>query len=172
MNSDECIVTGDFCSLCVAKAGSRCWIDCITRMRADDVVHLMIQVQFIVNCYIHPLPAELVEVRRALISYMYLNAQNPQPTHPINAQPLESIQLFATRMAAKVWNGSADELNERFSLPSLSQKRNYFKLLFIYKFLHGFYFLPPNHLFFTPPPILDIIIVNLTIAFCQNCIIL
>ena len=37
-------------------------------------------------------------------------------------EALESIRLFATRMAAKVWNGSADELNERFSVPTLSQR--------------------------------------------------
>ena len=53
-----------------------------------------------------------------------------------------------------MWNGSADELNERFSLPTLSQRQNKF---FIYM---DFISCLPITLFFTSPLILDIIIVN------------
>ena len=48
-------------------------------------------------------------------------------------QQLERIQLFATRIASKQWTESADSLNSHFCLPSLCLRRNYLKLLYMYK---------------------------------------
>ena len=46
---------------------------------------------------------------------------------------LESVQLFATRIAARSWTTDSESLNHHFQLPSLSSHRAYFKLLTTYK---------------------------------------
>ena len=51
---------------------------------------------------------------------------------------LESVQLFATRMAARSWTTDSESLNHHFQLPSLS----YFKLLTTYKCLNSYTFCP------------------------------
>ena len=52
-------------------------------------------------------------------------------------QQLENVQLFATRMASKQWNESAETLNGHFNLPPLTTRRTYFKLLYLYKLVNG-----------------------------------
>ena len=53
-------------------------------------------------------------------------------------QQLERIQLFATRIASKQWSESADTLSSHFCIPSsLCLRRNYLKLLFMYKVVNS-----------------------------------
>ena len=49
--------------------------------------------------------------------------------HLSKHKQLEKVQVFATRMAAKQWNESAETLNRHFNLPPLTT-RLYFKLLY------------------------------------------
>ena len=58
---------------------------------------------------------------------------------------LEPIQLFATRLSSRNWSANSDTLNWHFKLPSLSDRRNYFKLLF---FKFKFLYCPPGVFFF------------------------
>ena len=44
---------------------------------------------------------------------------------------LESVQLFATRIASKSWKENSVSLNRRFELSTLEHRRQYFKLLLI-----------------------------------------
>ena len=62
------------------------------------------------------------------------------------------IQLFATRIASKQWTESADTLNSHFCLPSLYLRRNYLKLLFMYKLVNSCVFCPYGLLQFHPNP--------------------
>ena len=59
-------------------------------------------------------------------------------------QLLESVQLFATRMAARSWTSDSESLNHHFQLPSLSSLRIYFKVLSTYKCLNSYIFCPPG----------------------------
>ena len=73
--------------------------------------------------------------------------------HLFNKQQLERIQLFATRIATKQWSESADTLSSHFCLPSsLFLRRNYLKLLFMYKLVNNFVFCPYGLLQFHPNP--------------------
>ena len=47
-------------------------------------------------------------------------------------QQLGKVQLFATRIASKQWSGSANTLNSHFNF---CLRRNYLKLLYLYKLL-------------------------------------
>jgi len=58
---------------------------------------------------------------------------------------LESVQLFATRMAARSWTSESESLNHHFKLPSLSSRRTYFKVLSTYKCLNSSTFCPPGN---------------------------
>ena len=60
-------------------------------------------------------------------------------------QLLESVQLFATRMAARSWTSDSESLNYHFQLPSLSSRRIYFKVLSTYKCLNSYIFCPPGN---------------------------
>ena len=62
------------------------------------------------------------------------------------------MQLFATRMASKQWNESAETLNGHFNLPPLTTRRTYFKLLYLYKLVNGYVFCPPGLLAYNPNP--------------------
>ena len=53
-------------------------------------------------------------------------------------QQLEKVQLFATRIASKQWSESANTLNSHFNLPSLCLRRNYLKMLYLYKLVNGY----------------------------------
>ena len=55
---------------------------------------------------------------------------------------LESVQLFATRLSSRQWSAKSDILNQYFNLPSLLDRRKYFKQLFIYKFFFGHLYCP------------------------------
>ena len=57
---------------------------------------------------------------------------------------LESVQLFATILSSRNWSANCDTLNQHFKLPSLSDRHNYFKLLFTYKFVYGHLYCPPG----------------------------
>ena len=46
------------------------------------------------------------------------------------------IQLYATRIASRQWSESADILNSH--LTSLCLRRNYLKLLYLYKLVNGY----------------------------------
>ena len=63
---------------------------------------------------------------------------------------LESVQLFATRMATKSWNASAVSLNSKLNLSTLSSRRTYFKVLYVYKFLNGHLYCPPDLFIWRP----------------------
>ena len=71
-------------------------------------------------------------------------------------QQLERIQLFATRIASKQWTESADTLNSHFCLPLLSLRRNYLKLLYMYKLVNSCVFCPYSLLQFHPNPNLHV----------------
>ena len=57
---------------------------------------------------------------------------------------LDSVQLFAARMATKSWNANAVTLNSELNLTTLSSRRAYFKVLYVYKFLNGYLYCPPG----------------------------
>ena len=65
---------------------------------------------------------------------------------------LESVQLYATRMASKSWKESSDSLNQRFELPTLEHRRQYFKLLLTYKFLNAYTFCPSGYFLYHANP--------------------
>ena len=44
---------------------------------------------------------------------------------------LDSIQLFAARMATKPWNANAITLNSELNLATLSSRRTYFKVFYV-----------------------------------------
>jgi len=68
-------------------------------------------------------------------------------------QQLEKVQLFATRMASKQWNESAETLNGHFNLPPLTTRQiYYFKLLYLYKLVNGHVFCPAGLLAYNPTP--------------------
>ena len=57
---------------------------------------------------------------------------------------LDSVQLFAMRMATQSWKDTPQTLSSKCQLPPLSSRRSYFKLLYTYKFLNGFLYCPPG----------------------------
>ena len=65
---------------------------------------------------------------------------------------LESVQLFATRIASKSWKENSASLNRRFELSTLEHRRQYFKLLLTYKFLNGYTFCPSGFFVQHPNP--------------------
>ena len=65
---------------------------------------------------------------------------------------LESVQLFATRIASKSWKENSVSLNRRFELSTLEHRRQYFKLLLTYKFLNGYTFCPSGFFVQHPNP--------------------
>ena len=66
--------------------------------------------------------------------------------HLKKGQLLESVQLFATRLSFQQWSAKSDILNQYFNLPSLLDRRKYFKLLFTYKFVFGHLYCPSGFL--------------------------
>ena len=62
---------------------------------------------------------------------------------------LENIQKFAVKIATKSWNSST---HHTVYLPSLSTRRQYFKLLYMYKFLNGLHFCPLGFVSFHSNP--------------------
>ena len=67
-------------------------------------------------------------------------------------QQLEKVQLSAIRIASKQWSESADILNSHFNLPSLCLRRNYLKLLLLYKLVNGYVSCPYGILMFNSNP--------------------
>ena len=65
---------------------------------------------------------------------------------------LESVQLFATRMASHSWKSDSESLNHHFKLPSLSSRRAYFKLLTTYKCLNNYMYCPTTNFSLHPKP--------------------
>ena len=57
---------------------------------------------------------------------------------------LDSVQLFAMRMATHSWQEAPQALSSQCQLPPLSSRRSYFKLLYTFKFLNGFLHCPPG----------------------------
>ena len=53
-------------------------------------------------------------------------------------------------MATKSWNASAASLNSKLNLSTLSSRRAYFKELYVYKFLNGHLYCPPDHFIWRP----------------------
>jgi len=47
-------------------------------------------------------------------------------------------------MATKSWNANAVTLNSELNLSTLSSRRAYFKVLYVYKFLNGYLYCPPG----------------------------
>ena len=70
---------------------------------------------------------------------------------------LESVQLFATRMAAS----DSESLNHHFQFPSLSSRRTYFKVLSTYKCLNGYTFCSPSNFSLHENP-------NLRVCHCKQ----
>ena len=77
---------------------------------------------------------------------------------------LESVQLFATRMAARSWTTDSESLNHHFQLPSLSSRRAYFKLLTTYKCLNSYTFCPPGNYSLHANP-------NLRVCHCKQLVV-
>ena len=65
---------------------------------------------------------------------------------------LEAVQLQATRMASRQWKENGVSLNQRFELPTLENRRKYFKLLLTYKFLSGYTYCPTGYFVQHPNP--------------------
>ena len=57
---------------------------------------------------------------------------------------LESVQIFACRIATGLWDMSHDQLRSRCNLPLLSVRRQYFKYCFVYKALNNLTYCPPS----------------------------
>ena len=79
-------------------------------------------------------------------------------------QLLESVQLFATRMAARSWTSDSESLNHHFQLPSLSSRRIYFKVLSTYKCLNNCIFCPPGNFSLNANP-------NLHVCHCKQLVV-
>ena len=79
-------------------------------------------------------------------------------------QLLESVQLFATRMAARSWTSDSESLNHHFQLPSLSSRRIYFKALSTYKCLNSYIFCPPGNFSLYANP-------NLRVCHCKQLVV-
>ena len=47
-------------------------------------------------------------------------------------------------MATKSWNANAVTLNSELNLTTLSSRRAYFKVLYVYKFLNEYLYCPPG----------------------------
>ena len=63
---------------------------------------------------------------------------------------LESVQLFAMRLASHSWKSDSESLNQHFQLPSLSSRRAFFRMLTTYKCLNNIIYCPT--LKFSPHP--------------------
>ena len=50
---------------------------------------------------------------------------------------IENVQLFELRVATQSWKSSSSLLNSAFNVPTLSNRRVYFKLVMTYKLLNG-----------------------------------
>jgi len=48
-------------------------------------------------------------------------------------------------MTSKSWRESSVKLNQRFELPTLEHRCQYFKLLLTYKFINAYTFCPPRY---------------------------
>ena len=57
---------------------------------------------------------------------------------------LESVQIFACRIATGLWDMSHDQLRSRCNLPLLSVRRQYFKYCFVYKALNKLTYCPSS----------------------------
>ena len=57
---------------------------------------------------------------------------------------LESVQIFACRIATGLWDMSHDQLRSRCNLPLLSIRRQYFKYCFVYKALNKLTYCPSS----------------------------
>ena len=79
-------------------------------------------------------------------------------------QLLESVQLFATRMAARSWTSDSESLNHHFHLPSLSSRRIYFKVLSTYKCLNSYIFCLPGNFSLHANP-------NLRVCHCKQLVV-
>ena len=65
---------------------------------------------------------------------------------------LDSVQLFAMRMASRSWKSDSQALSTQYELPSLSSRRSYFKLLYTFKFLNGYFYCPLGYFKFRCNP--------------------
>ena len=61
-----------------------------------------------------------------------------------NIQLLERTQKFASRLCAKAWDRSYDELLETLNLPTLSDRRLFLKLCTVFKVVHNLCYFPPD----------------------------
>ena len=60
------------------------------------------------------------------------------------AKDLESVQKFALRICSHQWNLSYPDLMEIFNLPTLSSRREYLRILALYKIVFVSFLLPPS----------------------------
>ena len=58
---------------------------------------------------------------------------------------LESVQLFALKLASKFRPFLIPSLKSQFNLPSLASRRSYFKLIFLFKLSHELLHFPSPH---------------------------
>ena len=74
---------------------------------------------------------------------------------------LESVQLFATRLSSRQRSSKSDILNQYFNLPSLLDRRKYYKLLFTHKFVFGHLYCPSGFFSLRVSP-------NLRVCHCKE----
>ena len=72
------------------------------------------------------------------------------PSSPTLIRSLESVQLFALKLASKFRPFLIPSLKSQFNLPSLASRRSYFKLIFLFKLYHELLHFPSPILQFNP----------------------
>ena len=60
------------------------------------------------------------------------------PHQKINSHKIEKVQKFALKMCTKLWNRNYDSLLDTVDLLSLSTRRLYLKLSYLYQVINGF----------------------------------
>ena len=79
-------------------------------------------------------------------------------------RPIICHHLFLLiSLSSQKWSANSDTLNWHFNLPSISDRRNYFKLLFTYKLVSGHLYCPPGFLNLRANP-------NLRVCHCKQLI--
>ena len=101
--------------------------------------------------YSHSSPSTLIKLYISLVRpHLEYCSLIWDPSSPTLIQSLESVQLFALKLASKFRPFLIPSLKSQFNLPTLASRRSYFKLIFLFKLSHELLHFPSPILQFNP----------------------
>ena len=86
--------------------------------------------------YSHSSPSTLIKLYILVRPHLEYCSLIWDPSSPTLIRSLESVQLFALKLASKFRPFLIPSLKSQFNLPSLASRRSYFKLIFLFKLSH------------------------------------